>query len=40
MLTLLSTLGGLQKALFALGMIVVSLVAEKVFMGKIIRKIY
>lgn len=39
-LTLLAAIGGLQKALFAFGMFCVSLVAQKVFMSNIIKRIY
>jgi hypothetical protein len=39
-LTLLSDIGGLQKALFAVGTIFVSFFAQKVFMANIIRRVY
>jgi hypothetical protein len=39
-LTLLSDIGGLQKALFAFGTIFVSFFAQKVFMANIIRRVY
>jgi hypothetical protein len=39
-LTLLAAIGGLQKTLFAIGMIVVTFVAQKVFMANIIKQIY
>jgi hypothetical protein len=40
MISLLAAIGGLQKALFSIGMIAVSLVAQKVFMANIIHKVY
>ena len=39
-LSLLAVIGGLHKALFAIGTIVVSFVAQKVFMSNMVRKIY
>ena len=39
-LTLLSDIGGLQKALFAIGLIFVSFFAQKMFMANIIRRVY
>jgi hypothetical protein len=39
-LTLLSDIGGLQKSLFAFGMIFVSFFAQKLFMANIIRRVY
>jgi hypothetical protein len=39
-LTLLAAIGGLHKALFALGLVIVGMVAQKIFMSDIIHKIY
>jgi hypothetical protein len=39
-LTLLAEIGGLQKALFAIGMVFVTFVAQKIFMAQIVHKIY
>jgi|LauGreDrversion4_2_1035121.scaffolds.fasta_scaffold276009_1 hypothetical protein len=39
-LTLMAEIGGLHKALFTIGMILVSFVAQKVFMSNVVRRIY
>lgn len=39
-LSLMAEIGGLHKALFAIGMILVSFVAQKVFMSNVVRRIY
>jgi len=39
-LTLMAEIGGLHKALFTIGMILVSFVAQKVFMSNVVRHIY
>lgn len=39
-LTLLAQVGGLQKTLLAIGMVIVTFVAQKVFMAQIVHKIY
>lgn len=40
LITLLSVLGGLQKALFAIGALFVQFVVSKIFISKIVHKIY
>lgn len=39
-LTLLAQVGGLQRTLLAIGMIIVTFVAQKVFMAQIVHKVY
>jgi hypothetical protein len=39
-LSLMAEIGGLHKALFTIGMILVSFVAQKVFMSNVVRRIY
>jgi len=39
-LTLLGDIGGLSEALFGFGMIIVGYLAQKMFMSKIVKKIY
>lgn len=39
-LTLLGDIGGLSEALFGFGMLLVGFLAQKMFMGKIVKKIY
>jgi hypothetical protein len=36
----MAEIGGLHKALFTIGMILVSFVAQKVFMSNVVRRIY
>jgi hypothetical protein len=40
LLTVLGTIGGLQEALVGIGYIFVGVFAQKLFMSKIVRKIY
>ena len=40
MLNLLSNIGGLFEALFGIGLFVVGFIAQKIFMSKIIKKVY
>jgi hypothetical protein len=39
-LTLLAAIGGLQKALFAFGMVFVSFIVQKIFIADIVHKVY
>ncbi len=39
-LTLLAEIGGLHKALFAIGTLLVSFVAQKIFISNVIRQTY
>jgi hypothetical protein len=39
-LNLLSNIGGLFEALFGIGLFVVGFIAQKIFMSKIIKKVY
>ena len=39
-LTLMAEIGGLHKALFTIGMVLVSFVAQKVFMSNLVKRIY
>lgn len=39
-LTLLAQVGGLQRTLLAIGMVIVTFVAQKVFMAQIVHKVY
>ena len=40
LLTLMGDIGGLQRTLMAIGIVVVSAIANRMFMSKIIKKIY
>lgn len=40
LLTLAASIGGLQKALFAVGMVIVSYVAQKIFASYIVHQLF